>query len=76
MEGMTRAPVQDRPGSTRAKNAMVVAVMIFALLLSPFALPITMVVRWVRGRATKTEQIVSGAEVQTSLRSEAQRLSS
>jgi hypothetical protein len=55
---------------------MVVAVMIFALLLSPFALPITMVVRWVRGRATKTEQIVSGAEVQTSLRSEAQRLSS
>jgi hypothetical protein len=43
---------------TRLKNALVVAAMIFALLLSPFALPITMVVRWVRGRATKTEQIV------------------
>ncbi len=69
--------VMAAPRSIRArlKNVLIVAVMIFALLLSPFALPITMVVRWVRGRATKT-QIVRGAEAQTSLRSEAQRLSS
>ena len=66
----------NRPVRTLVKNALVVAVMVLALLLSPFALPITMVVRWVRGRATKTEQVVPGAEAQTSLRSDAQRLSS
>ncbi len=73
---MSPTPAPGRGWSARVKDSLVVAVMIFALLLSPFALPITMVVKWVRGHATKTEQIVSGVETQTSLRSEAQRLSS
>jgi hypothetical protein len=44
-------------GMGRAKTFLVVSFMICALALAPFALPVTMIVRWVRGRSTKTEQI-------------------
>jgi len=47
-----------------AKKALVVLVMLFALLLSPFVLPVRAVVRWIQ-RGTKTEQVTRRREVRT-----------
>jgi hypothetical protein len=40
------------------KKLLIVLVMLLALLLSPFALPVTIVIRWVNRATGRTEQVV------------------
>jgi hypothetical protein len=47
---------------TYAKKALVVLIMLFALFLSPFVLPVRAVVRWMQ-RGTRTEQVTRRREV-------------
>jgi hypothetical protein len=48
----------ERQIGTWIKRLLVVLVMLLALLLSPFALSVTIVVRWVNRATGRTEQVV------------------
>ncbi|MEW6060085.1 MAG: hypothetical protein AB1551_08120 [Actinomycetota bacterium] len=47
-----------------AKKALVVLIMLVALLLSPFLLPVRAVVRWIQ-RGARTEQVTRRRETRT-----------